>query len=87
LQRVLRENGPAGAKKFDWFDIKKLEGMIELSGHILSMNKDMEKERIEKVCACIESRIHSFNGIIEARETQKRGQKKGRKLSGYDMGW
>jgi hypothetical protein len=74
-------------KKYDWFDIKKLEGTIELFDHILNKNKDMEKERIEKICSCIEWRIHTFNGIMAKRAVQKHGQKTDKKISGdYDSG-
>jgi hypothetical protein len=73
-------------KKYDWFDIKKLERTGELFQHILNKNKGMEKERIEKICSCIESRIHTFNGIIEKRTVQRYRQKMNKKMSGdYDI--
>jgi hypothetical protein len=73
-------------KKYDWFDINKLEGTIELFQHILNKNKDMEKGRIEKICSCIESRIKTFSSIIEKRTVQKHRQKTNKKMSGnYDI--
>jgi hypothetical protein len=73
-------------KKHDWFDMKKLEGTMELFRHILQKNKDMEKERIEKICFCIESRIKMFNDMVEKRMLQKHRQKSDRKMTGdYDI--
>jgi hypothetical protein len=54
-------------KKIDWFDLTKLEGVFEQFHHILNKNKDMEKERIEKICSCIEWRTHAFNDFMEKR--------------------
>jgi hypothetical protein len=59
-------------KSRDWFDIKKLDGTLELCGRIFNKNKDMEKERIEKICSCIEIRTHTFNDIMEKRITAKK---------------
>jgi hypothetical protein len=62
-------------KNYDWFDPTKLKGVFEQSRHILNKNKDMEKERIEKICSCIEWRTHAFNDLIEKRMAKKYQQK------------
>jgi hypothetical protein len=73
-------------KKYDWFDIRKLEGAVELFQNILNKNKDMEKGRIEKICSCIERRIKTFNGIIGKRTVQTHRQRTNKKISGdYDI--
>jgi hypothetical protein len=69
-------------KKYDWFDLKKLGGAIEQFQLILNKNKDMEKERIEKICSCIEWRTHALNEFIEKRTAQKSRPKTGKKISG-----
>jgi hypothetical protein len=68
-------------KKYAWFDLKKLGGIIELSEYILNKNKDMEKERIKKICSCIERRIYTFNDLMEKKTVQKHRQKADKKIS------
>lgn len=55
-------------KNISWLDISKLDGFAEEAKEILSSNKLLSNERIEKIIKQIKSRIEYVNEIKQARE-------------------
>lgn len=55
-------------KNISWLDISKLDGFAEEVKEILSSNKLLSNERIEKIIKQIKSRIEYVNELKQARE-------------------
>ena len=51
-------------KNYKWLDINKLDGFVDEVREILSSNKLLTKERVEKICIEIEKRIDDIKNLI-----------------------
>lgn len=56
-------------KNINWLDISKLDGFVDEVKDILSTNKLLSDERIEKIAHQIKSRIEFVNHLKQTRET------------------
>ena len=56
-------------KNISWLDISKLDGFIDEVKEILSSNKLLTDERIDKILEQIKSRIEFVNQLKQTRET------------------
>jgi hypothetical protein len=69
-----------------WFDVLKLDKVPAMAMDILSMNSDIEKERIEKICSSLEQRIEMFQNIARGRKPERYPPKPTKKTPGdYDI--
>ena len=55
-------------KNISWLDIKKLDGFIEEVKVIISSNKLLSNERIEKIAREVKARIEYINKLKQTRE-------------------
>ena len=56
-------------KNISWIDINKLDGFVDEVKEILSSNKLLSDERIEKITEQIKSRIEFVNQLKQTRES------------------
>ncbi|MBQ4263643.1 MAG: hypothetical protein IJB83_05340 [Bacilli bacterium] len=56
-------------KNIGWLDISRLDGFVDEVKDILSSNKLLSDERIEKIIVQIKSRIEFVNQLKQAKES------------------